>query len=304
MSLPLSTLSVRQRNLAVGSSPSARAERSRLLATRFIEQHGALHCLQEAVSFLQEGAPHGTRLLDGVVEIPISDVNIVGRTPLPSPYGVKGGAAREHLLPVLNVRNAREPRDIDLIRMGSFAIPSDDEMARRFMPQDYQHGARVELIRDTRRYFSTRDITINEVAVFSPVARASVLAALDSVGHVIRPSRYRGGSIHRMPSLDGRVLLKMVRLAAEAERFGEPALMVGIPDEVSFSEFDIAVHLNKAFQRDETVASNFVNILTVLGALPASGEPLQELLANVAHLRHGEKGLLPDVPSDLWADID
>jgi hypothetical protein len=170
----------------------------------------------------------------------------------------------------LGVRAPRKPRDIDLIRKGNFPVPEDDLMAQRFMSRDFMHGARVELIRDIQRYLNSRDITLNEVAAFDRSVTLSLLAALDCVGHVIRPSQYRGGSIHRKPSLDGRILLKMARLFAEAEHFAEPALLVGIPDEVSFTEFDLAIQLNKAFQQGFAIARGFIDVLVLLGALEAS----------------------------------
>ena len=68
------------------------------------------------------------------------------------------------------------------------------------------------------------------------------------------------------------------------------------PDQISFSEFDLAIHLNKAFQRGESVAIHFIDSLIVLGILEGSLTPLSEVLADLAHLRYGEKGLLRDVP--------
>jgi hypothetical protein len=218
----------------------------------------------------------------------------------PSPYGLKGGAAREALTAALSVRPIREPRDLDIIRRGHFPIATDDAIAKQYMPRDYTHGARVELVRDFTRYLTTRDITINEVGIFDTALTSSLLAALDTVGYVIRPSHYRGGSIHRAPSLDGRTLLKMVRLFAEAEIHNEPAILVGIPEEISFSEFDLALQLNKAFQRGTPVAQKFVDTLLLLGALDASHTPLPKLLEELEHLRHGERGLFPDVPEELF----
>jgi len=218
----------------------------------------------------------------------------------PSPYGLKGGAAREALTAILSVRPIRVPRDLDIIRRGHFPIATDDAIARQYMPRDYMHGARVELVGDFARYLATRDITLNEVGILNELLSSSLLAALDTVGYVIRPSHYRGGSIHRAPRLDGRTFLKMVRLFAEAEMHNEPAIMVGIPEEVSFSEFDLAIQLNKAFQRGEGVAERFVETLLLLGALDASHTPLPKLLEELEHLRHGERGLFPDVPEGLF----
>jgi hypothetical protein len=92
----------------------------------------------------------------------------------------------------------------------------------------------------------------------------------------------------------------MVRLFAEAETHSESSMLVGIPDQISFSEFDLAIHLNKAFQRGESVAEHFIETLVYLGVIEASATPLSQLLADLAHLRHGEKGLLRDVPERFF----
>jgi hypothetical protein len=91
----------------------------------------------------------------------------------------------------------------------------------------------------------------------------------------------------------------MARLFAEAEHFNEPALIAGIPDEVSFTEFDLAIQLNKAFQRGTPIARGFVDILVLLGALKASIDPLHDTLAELRHLSLGECGLFPDVPAEF-----
>jgi hypothetical protein len=173
-------------------------------------------------------------------------------------------------------------------------------MARDFMTRDYQHGARVELIADMNRYFSTRDLTINEIASFGDQIYASPLAILDTLGHVVRPSSYRSGTLHRAPSLDGRVLLKMLRLYTEGSCIGEGWRVVGIPEQVTFSDLDLAIHLNKAFQRGDVVARAFLEACELLSLLPVRGDALVGALEELEHLRHGEKGLLPDVPDAYW----
>ena len=197
----------------------------------------------------------------------------------------------------LGIRDFRAPRDLDLVRRGAFYVQQDESVAREFMPNDYRHGARVELIRSMTRYLSSRDITINELCALCEETNVSLLGALDTAGNVIRPSRYRGGSIHRQPSLEGKIFLKMVRLFAEAEHFGDASIMVGIPDAVIFSEVDLAINLDKAFQRETGVAQRFIDALVHLGALEASDDPLARVLEELEHLRHGELSLLPHAPA-------
>jgi hypothetical protein len=95
----------------------------------------------------------------------------------------------------------------------------------------------------------------------------------------------------------------MVRLYAEGSILGENWSITGIPEEVSFSEFDLAIHLNKAFQRGEAVAERFLHTLEVLSLLSATENRVDRALRELEHLRHGEKGLFPDVPATHWESI-
>lgn len=295
MGLTLSSLTITQRTLNETSVAAPLALRAREVATTFIADRGGARGWKAFLEFLSS-----------TLTIPWerSANHITIRAPCPTainpPYGLKGGAAREHLISGLNLRQARAPRDIDLIRKGTHAIAEDDKMAREFMTRDYRHGARVELVRDISRHLATRDLTINEVASFQSLLFASPLAILDSLGYVARPSSYRAGTLHRAPSLDGRVLLKMLRLYAEGTKASEAWRVVGVPEEVLFSETDLALHLNKAFQRGESVARAFLEACQTVSLLPASPDPLRSILDELAHLRHGENGLLPDVPLTWW----
>jgi hypothetical protein len=171
------------------------------------------------------------------------------------------------------------------------------------MGRDFEHGARVELVRDLRGYLRSRDLTINEVTAIDDVVHTSLLCALDTIGHVLRPSRYRSGTLHRAPSLLGASLLKMIRLYAEGSVLGENWSITGIPEEASFSDFDLAVHLNKAFQRGAAVADRFLHTLEILSLLPATEDRVDRALQELEHLRHGANGLFPDVPAERWERI-
>jgi hypothetical protein len=207
-----STLTISHRSLTFGSDLNGRSLnsdhlRARELARLFIERHGARLVVDQIVEFINSRLDSPIKYLNGALKLSVSTLDTADNPMPPPPYGIKGGAARERLVEALRVRSPRPPRDLDLIRRGSFKVAGDDLVAKRYMPRDYAHGARVEIISDLDRYLRSRDLTINEVAVFDKGASCSVLAALDSIGLIIRPSYYRGGSIHRLPSLDGRVLL-------------------------------------------------------------------------------------------------
>lgn len=294
-----STLSISQRSLLPEHQPSPEQEEAQSLAHNLIQNYSALHVSSEAIAFAQRRAecePSPSR--DSLI-FPLTDDPLVPFQ-IPPGYGVKGGVAREVLAATLRLRPPREPRDVDLIRKGRHPIPTDEEVARRLMPRDFLHGARVELIREMSGYLSSRDVTINELAVVDAHLTASLVCILDSIGGVLRPSRYRGGTLHRKPSVSGQSLLKMVRLYAEGACAGESWTLMGIPDEVTFSEFDLAIHLNKSFQRSRAVAERFLHTCTLLSLIPASADLLGDTLDELEHLRHGERGLFPDVPANEW----
>jgi len=292
------TLSLRQRAFELDrSNIPEQVSTARTLAHTMMGSHFARHAHREALDFINsigttqfaeyEGSLHTT------TSTPQSQVE-----PIPKPYGLKGGAAREALIETLGLRAPETPRDLDLIRRGSHFTPHDEAIARTLMPRDYRYGARVELITDLNRYLTSRDITINEVAILDGSLHASPLALLDTIGQVLRPSRYRGGTLHREPGISGRTLLKMIRLQAEGTLRGESWSVIGIPLETSFSDIDLAIHLNKAFQHSKAAAGLFASYCSTLGLIAPDREPLEYLLTELAHLGHGEESLLRDVPRE------
>jgi hypothetical protein len=294
-----STLSISQRSLSPERTLSSRQAQAQALANQLIQRYGSRRSVEEARAFIEENAPHTTTSDDDVLALPLPP-SILPSFGIPVGYGAKGGAAREALIATLSMREPHQPRDIDLVRRGSYRIPADDEVARTLMGRDYELGARVELIRSLTGYLRSRDVSINEVTAIDGTVYTSLLCALDTIGHVLRPSRYRSGTLHKRPSLLGTSLLKMVRLYAEGFVLGENWSITGIPEEVSFSEFDLAVHLNKAFQRGESVAERFLHTLEILSLLPSTENRIGNALRELEHLRHGEKGLFPDVPAMQW----
>lgn len=296
MGIKLSTLTLSERTFLSDTTASPLALRARDIANTFISDRGGRRGRDAALSFLKNEASVALNW-NGSYATLLSTTDVC---PTPAPYGVKGGAAREQLVASLGIRNPRPPRDVDLVRRGSFTLPADDEAAKKFMTKDYAHGARVELIGDIPRYLASRDITINELAAFDSTISASLLALLDTIGHVLRPSYYRGGTLHKRPSLDGGILLKMVRLYAEGTCAAESWSLVGIPEETSFSEFDLAIHVNKAFQRGRLIAQKFLHTCCLLSLIPASEDLVRDTLEGLQHFRHGENGLFPDVPATEW----
>ncbi len=271
---------------------------ARELSKRVIESHFKTATTHEAVEFINSVSAHPFELCDSSLRVGLSSAVSVSESGIPHPYGLKGGAAREALIQTLGLRSPEKPRDLDLIRRGSHFTARDEEIALEFMSQDYYHGARIELITELPRYFASRDLTINEVAILEGTVHTSILAILDTIGQVIRPSRYRGGTLHRGPSISGRTLLKMIRLKAEGAVRGEAWGLVGIPPETNYSETDLAIHLNKAYQHSKLVAELFASHCAALGLFNPDKEALPHLLLELAHLSHGEHCLLRDVPRE------
>lgn len=295
-----SILSTSQRALLPERKLSPEQAHAQDLAKALIQSHNARHIAQQALEFVRDLCAIEVATEEDYLIIPVRALRSIE---IPHGYGIKGGAAREELVVTLGLRERREPRDIDLVRRGHHRLPADDEIARKIMARDFELGARVELIRALDGYLNSRDLTINEVVLIDDILYSSLLGVLDTLGQTIRPSRYRGGTLHRKPSLHGQSLLKMIRLYAEGACNHENWSIIGIPEEVTFREFDLAVHLNKAFQSGIDVADRFLHTCELLSLLPATGSRVLNALQELEHLRHGERGLFPDVPLDMWHHI-
>ena len=295
-----SILSTSQRALLPERKLAPEQVQAQDLARALIQSHNARHVAQQALEFVRDLCAVEIATEEDYLIIPVRALRSIE---IPHGYGVKGGAAREELVVAFGLRERREPRDIDLVRRGHHRLPADEEVARKIMAKDFQLGARVELIRALGGYLNSRDLTINEVVLIDEILYSSLLGVLDTLGQTIRPSRYRGGTLHRRPSLHGQSLLKMIRLYAEGACNGENWSIIGIPEEVTFREFDLAVHLNKAFQSGVDVADRFLHTCELLSLLPANASRVSNALLELEHLRHGERGLFPDVPLDMWHQI-
>lgn len=222
---------------------------------------------------------------------------------LPKNVGVKGGVARSLLLSILGIPSLT-PRDIDLIRKGSFNVPLDEELARTYMFDDYRFGARVELFDSVTKHLGSRDITINEVMYINGVLTCTPFAILDALTLTLRPSRYRGGTLSRPPQLLGRVLLKLLRLRAEMTFSGTLWRVVGIPEDVTFGEFDLALHVEKSLQRSTEIAESFLDHVHLAGFLGhIDGTFLMPVLEELVHLTIGDSAVIRSIPEELATEL-
>jgi hypothetical protein len=267
------------------------------VATKLLETSFSPSAIQAAVSLVNSQSAAPLKWTGSYLTADLSDTS--ARFGVPAPYGLKGGAARVAARIILTGQHPLAPRDLDLVRTGSHRTPQDDVIAAEFMPADYMHGARVELVSSLERYFATRDITVNESAIIGSTVQISLLGALDTLGYTLRPSRYRGGTLHKPPQLSGRIVLKMLRLRSEGALQSEPWQLLGIPEQVTLTDFDLALHLDKAFQRGQPVAEDFLDLCARLQLIPYTPALLQSTLQELAHLAVGERALLRNVPKEL-----
>lgn len=188
---------------------------------------------------------------------------------LPNGYGFIGGAARNVLDALVHPNgDIRPPRDIDLV-FGADHIQNFDEdqahnLAMKLSPRDAIYGHGVQVIDDINDYINTRDFTINQVMFQGGRLVVSDQAAIDMGNFIIRPTDFVHNKEH---SLGSKLALKAVRLLAELKADGlQQACIRGInlrrdTHDVSYSDFFQLLNLDKAFERGEDVAEQYMQEL-------------------------------------------
>ena len=259
-------LSLRYRELTAPTDMflSPRTLKMRALSAEYLERKTDQASLRDLLSVLSRLTSEIV-LNDNVFSVKVSSPEWLAK--LPHRYGVKGGAAREIAFEALGIRSAHVPRDIDIIRLGTRATAEDTLVAQQWMPADVEGGHGVELIKNLPNYFAKRDLTVNEIMVLKDSLSCTAIALLDLVGLTLRPCKYKMGSLHRTVTLQGSLALKMIRLWCSGLLRGEPWRIVGLPDVVSFTEFDLALQLHKAFEEGEVCAREFTKRCGDLGLL-------------------------------------
>jgi hypothetical protein len=217
---------------------------------------------------------------------------------LPERFGIKGGYARHSLFQ--HVHGNEYPvalRDVDLVRFSSKPDAQDRYWAEKFMPVDFERGAEIEFVPRFEPYFATRDLTVNEVIWRQGECFASSRAVLDMAALELRPVKVRHGTLHRPPTVLGRTVLKLVRLAVEGADKGVPWRVCGLPPEVDVGEFAMAIEFGKSLERGPVVAFQFIRALDSLGLLPAhlSGEraTIENVFEDLKHYSIGLRAALP-----------
>lgn len=251
---------------------------SQLRAHDWAQQHvmqPTIALIEQALAALSQQFPfalrtHSATRIEFDIDAPFfaNDLEI----PIPPPsYAWKGGTARAVLGKMFGLAQL-PPRDLDLLRLGSAWNDQDATVSARYMAEDWQRGHGVEIRRTMEAYLETRDLSVNECALYADRMIVSPMALFDSLGQVLRPCRYQPGSLSKPPSLNTLTLLKMLRLRSEQLSLGESWMLVGIADGRGAEPLHIAVQLRKALQQGVRVAELYVEELAAIGLLAAHVE--------------------------------
>jgi len=196
------------------------------------------------------------------VVLHVSDDEAGGYPPMPPGYGFKGGVARKALARTLRLPiSTAAVRDIDLLRAAETPPQHDRELSERYMTEDLIHGnAKVEAITTPKEYFTTREVTVNQIMFLDGAIRITPLGLLDTLGGIIRVTpghlSLNRGRVHPI------VAFKVLRFAANQRAEGRSPLIK--PFRVSTRRyphpfaFFFALQLSRAFEGGIEVADHYV----------------------------------------------
>ncbi len=101
---------------------------------------------------------------------------------LPAEYAYHGSAARALTLRSLKIDTGYLPRDTDLVRIFGEPFPGADEsFCRKFMPDDFSLGFRIELIDRLEDFFESRDLSIVQFMLIVSQADNATRRVLDAL---------------------------------------------------------------------------------------------------------------------------
>ncbi|MDO8482361.1 MAG: hypothetical protein Q7S86_00920 [bacterium] len=232
------------------------------------------------------------------------------RENLPEGYALKGGAARHYLRESLGL-STDFPRDYDVVRL-SEKEPydgADSEIARRFMPKDFEFGDGVEYVPDLGGYFNTRDLTINEVLATREQIIATESAILDTLRNILRLTPFERNNYNSNGEAGPKMLAKLLRFYSEAlQLHGDAPSILDIGheriDTVSISPFWLAVNLDRAFERGRSYAVEYVNTLLVNNQLPQSVQTPEEAINYLLDCMSDESFIFRSAPVDVFQAED
>lgn len=219
--------------------------------------------VQEIIEVLEEDGDEEIEDLHEVVKFKLHDTEMVDK--LPPGFFYIGGCGRNVLLNEFG-EEILKPRDIDLVAIKEFNpdMSRKDELSRQYMEEDYSkgYGLRAESLYD---YFTRRDFTVNEVLTDGEWAYATPQALKDLKNKIIRPSQ------SQKQELSSKLIMKSLRFLLEFKHAYGKASMQEIgawnfklgPVRL----FDIALHLDKAFQNSDAIGEEFAEVLLQMGII-------------------------------------
>lgn len=197
--------------------------------------------------------------------------------PLPRGYGFKGGAARAALAKLIRQSSYQiKPRDLDLIKAGNGKPEIDHHLTSKFMTDDCKHGAQIEQIRNISDYFSSRDLTINQIVLINDLIFCSYQALQDMLNHVLRTTPF---VVEKNGFPQGRITVKILRLKAESQGVGRPFQIIDSRHNPNVKLFDIALHLERALQRDQATAQRYLAKCIQHGYLKLTSSNIEQAIS-------------------------
>ncbi|MCO6429367.1 MAG: hypothetical protein J5J00_00775 [Deltaproteobacteria bacterium] len=225
-------------------------------------------------------APYYLHHEDGIYMFQAKDISHLPK--LPADYAFKGGAAREALKALLFPGHKSYPaRDLDVIRFGDKPSELDQKIAAQLMDEDSLHGHGVELVKSFRSYFSSRDLTVNQILLDNGVIVCTEGALFDLAAGIVRPAK---NEIRKNGWIKGKIFMKVLRLAAEEEALGHEVQIEDLPASPDVHPFHIALHLERALQRGEDVALKYLQKAEEFGIISSRCKSRDDLAAFVKEL--------------------
>lgn len=211
-----------------------------------------------------------------------------GYPPLPEGYGFKGGVARKAVARTLRLPiSTAAVRDIDLLRSAETPPDHDRELSERYMTDDLIHGAaKVEVIESPREYFTTREVSINQVLYLDGEVHVTPLGLLDTLGGVIRVTgshlAQNFGRAHPI------VAFKVLRFAANHRAEGREPVIT--PFRINFRRrphpfaFFFALQLSRALENGRETAEVYLDYVREWNLLGKAGFDDDVTVAEAADL--------------------
>lgn len=237
---------------------------------------------------------------------------------LPQGYCYMGGVARSIVLRELG-QNTMPPRDIDIVAVKDFSPDLDqiEELSKQYMEDDVKHGYGIKS-ESMAPYFSNRDFTLNEILIHGDEVYVSTRALEDLSKHIIRPSEYEQSSWRAKSHPDEKgvhpkLVMKALRMQTEFDAMYGDGNIEGIKkwqwNIEALPLFYIALHLKKAYEQGDALATRYFSKLLELGVAgpeinsdQIGGKDLREFTLSIQY-RLLDQGKDPfDFPVELHSE--